>query len=201
MIPSSEQPAVLITATEYREGNALRHDYLLRNVGALWHVDEVSNAKNQPQAVHCSFVIGPHGYDNIRMSHTSKGLFTGMAGYVPPRNQGENNIVLKIEGLSRTRPILLCDGPNPLFNYFNAMHLLGVKPGEERVVRVQVCEAWGKMREEQYGYFFDGTTITVHKGRNRGTDILELDDRHALRRITSDEYEIVVSRYSPMFLN
>ncbi len=203
MIPSSEQPAVLITATEYREGQtALRHDYFLRGTNAMWRVEEVSYAREHSPDMLCSFVVGPQGYSSIRMRHSKTGLITGITVGLPASGTQVGGARLyTIQGLSTTPPIILCDGPNPLFNYFNAMHLLAVTPGEERVSRVQVCDAGGGVREEQYSFLFDGKTISVRKGRDRGTDILELDDNYALRRVVSDNSEIVISRYSPMFLN
>ena len=185
MIPSSEQPAVLITAAEYREGKAaFRHDYLLRGGNSLWRVEEVSSSGEHAPSVICSFVVGPQGYNTVRIRNRATGFVTGVETGPPHSSR-----------------LLLLDGPNPLFNYFNAMHLLSIAPGEERIAGVLVCDAEGGVHEEQYGYFFDGTTITVHKGRNRGTDVLELDEHQVLRRVASDQGEVVISRYSAMYLN
>lgn len=197
MIPSSEQPVVLVTATEYREGQQpRRRDYFFRGGIRHWRVEEVSWSQENPPSVLCSFVVGDQGYSDVHIRNTDTGITTEVKPLADIRRTG-----------ARVPPaekadMLLCDGPNPLFNYFNAMHLLAVSPGEERMVAVHVYDpSDDKLREEQYVYLFDGTNITVHKGHGRGITMLELDERYALRRVISDDCEIVVSRYSALFLN
>lgn len=194
-----QYPAVLMTGAENRRQHKVLYCYVLRSVGAQWSVEDCGACSALTPALRCNFVIGPDGYRSIRIQQRNSGAVVAGAE-VSGALAGQGARVYPAPGV-KTPPLLLVDGPNPLFNYFNALHLLGMRPGQKRVVPVYRCHTDGSVGEESYLYSFDDSTITVRRAGAGFADILDLDERYALRRVRSGHSDIVFSRFTPLYLN
>lgn len=165
-----------------KEDNELlqEQEYRLVAGNRNWYVSEEGKFINKPEMkAKCEFNITPNGYSGVRIQLNSpqKNITYEITG-----SRGKNyTYFFRQEDDMQSGEIdleeKLFDGPNPMFDYFNAVVMLGLTDGESVVRKVNVIN-WdtGKLIPCEYTFKRKGNVIEIKKPDFLGNSRITLSE-------------------------
>lgn len=153
------------TASVTVDGRCVQHqEYQVEQADRRIHIRETGTFPDHPPVTAlCEFVAGPEGYHSIDIAfHAPDG---GMEVSVHRESNDEVAVTMN-DGSPSPVPIadadgiIYFDGPNPMFDYVNAVLLMGIQDGETRTVMVNVLE-WSSGTVVQCPYTFSRSAETI----------------------------------------
>lgn len=160
------EPQALIRATVYEQEQPVQHQiYDIHNGEGFWEIKEQGEfPTNESIAARCDFRVSPKGYErlSVQFHHPSMDVTCDVqllkGNWCELTHNGNTN---RIQIEPGNCPILF-DGPNPLFDYMNAILLLGLPDGGREDAVVQVLD-WGNGNVIPVNYSFErqGQTVEI----------------------------------------
>lgn len=155
-------------ATVYEQQHAVQHQtYDIHSGEGFWEVKEQGEFPADPSiAAQCDFRVTPKGYEWLSVQFRHPSLNVTCDVQLLKDNWCElthNGAINRLQIEAGQGPILF-DGPNPLFDYMNAILLLGLPDGGRQDAVVQVLD-WGGGNVIPVNYSFErrGQTVRVSK--------------------------------------
>ncbi len=151
------------------DGRCVQHQqYQVEQADRRIHIRESGTFPDHPSVTAlCEFVAEPEGYRSIGIAfHSPEG---GMQVSVNRESKDEAAVAMN-DGAPSPVPIadadgiIYFDGPNPMFDYVNAVLLMGIQDGETRTVAMNVLEwATGAIVQCPYTFSRNGRAISIRK--------------------------------------
>lgn len=132
---------------------------------------------NKSIAINCLFSISPKGYSDISISVAKDGNISHTLEF----EYNNSNSTMVVNGINRdvelNEEILLLDGPNPMFDYANAIYLMGMQ-NMETCTRTVHALNWntGEFYPLEYEFSKIDNIISVHKKEMGITGQIVLDE-------------------------
>jgi hypothetical protein len=128
-----------------RNGSQIQEQYYeVKPDSGCWKVKETGRFTGHPASLGtCEFTIIPNRYKEIKIEflHGDNKINTKVDIFRDGRCRITNNdSLLKYEPVTRNGRIILFEGPNPMFDYYNGMVVLGLSDNEKRRVSVNILD-------------------------------------------------------------
>lgn len=145
-----------------------QQEYQVEQADRRIHVRETGTFPDHPSvSALCEFVAEPEGYHSIAIAfHAPDG---GMEVSVHRKSKDEVAVVMNdaapsLVPIADADGIIYFDGPNPMFDYVNAVLLMGIRDGETRTVVMNVLEwSTGTIVQCPYTFSRNGQAISIRK--------------------------------------
>ncbi len=157
------------TALVNVDGTCVQHqEYWVEQTRKTIRVRESGRFPEHPGvAAQCEFVTEPEGYHSIdvHLQHpkgsTAVHVHRKSESEVEIAMNGGDNIPISI---TNSDGIAYFDGPNPMFDYVNAILLMGIQDGEDRTIMMNVLQ-WttGEIMQLPYTFSKNNGVISIRK--------------------------------------
>jgi hypothetical protein len=156
-------------------------DYKLIAGNRSWYVSEEGKFINRPDVkAKCEFNLTPRGYSGVRIQIDTpqKNISYEITG----SNNNKYTYFFREEDNIQSGEVNLeenlFDGPNPMFDYFNAVMMLGLVDGESIVKKVHAINwSTGDLIPCEYTFSRNGNVIDIKKPDFLGNAKITLSDK------------------------
>ncbi len=168
-----------INCTMHRNGEVNQHQcYTIEQGNKSLSIQEHATIEgNKSIAIDCLFSITPAGYSDISLSVARDGNISHKLDFTHHSSESSKMVVNGVgSDVELNGEMILLDGPNPMFDYANAMYLLGIQDMEICIRTVNVLD-WntGVFYPLEYEFSKKENTISINKKEMGITGELTLD--------------------------
>lgn len=162
-------------ATQFIDGKVFQTErFNVQQFEGALEIEEIGNFVNQPDTIARAFFrIEPSGYKYVTIEFQQKGVALRAEAYIENVVRVFLNRELKIEQ-AITEPLILFDGPNPMFDVVNATRLLQLKD-DETISKSVFSIDWqtGDLYTDKHIFTRNGNQVVINKGDEIGVSQFE----------------------------